>query len=138
MSNYDNKKPGTGVAFPPRNGNSNGPTYKGHIILPNGEVIGVAIWEKRSQAGNDFLSISIDDREGEYQAKKLDLPLMRLGSDGQRRDTQRRDDGRDHRSYDRERGGRDIPGRDPAADRFARNDDRQRSFNDDLDDEIPF
>lgn len=119
MSNFDNKKPGTGVAFPPRSGNSNGPAYKGHIILPNGEVIGVAIWEKRSQAGNAFLSISVDDREGEFQAKKLDLPLMRLGSNGRERDTQRRDDGRDHRSYDRERGGRNDGGANSRDDRRA-------------------
>lgn len=146
MSNGNFDKPGSGSAFAPKNGKASqgAPDYKGHIILPDGSIIGVAVWEKQTRERQTFLSFSIDDREGEFQAKRLKLELTRLGGGDDRRDdrggTYRDHGGNRDRSSNRDdrdqRGG--YRNDDRRNEQRGRDDNRQRRFSDDLDDDIPF
>lgn len=69
---FDPKKPKTGALFAPRRLRENGPRWVGHLILADGSVVGVAAWVKETKAGQ-MLSLSVDDIEGAYQAKRLGL-----------------------------------------------------------------
>jgi hypothetical protein len=71
------QKPGTGVAFPNKSPGQGRPDYRGFLMLSTGEVVGVAIWSKQPKNGGPFfLSISQDDREGEYHARNLRAALF--------------------------------------------------------------
>jgi hypothetical protein len=112
MSKFE-QKPGTGTLWPPQNKTENGPSLKGFLQLEDGRVVGVAAWTKKTREGKKFLSISQDNREGEYHAKKLGLEQFR--ADG-------RPDNRQHADQRSGRGG----------------DGGHFTSDDDLDDEIPF
>lgn len=132
-------KEGQGSAFPNRNGSRGSPDYKGSLLLPDGSVIGLAIWKKSGQKG-EFLSISMDDREGAYQAKQLGRKLTRIEADDQRDDRREQPRERESRYEDRGRDRRDDRGSrhsDRSGSRHSQaRDDRGRGG--DLDDEIPF
>lgn len=51
--------------------NDKAPSYRGYFILPNGEVVGLALWSVDTRDGDKILSLKVDDRESEYHAKKL-------------------------------------------------------------------
>lgn len=57
--------PGFGTLF--TNDRERGPDFKGYILLPSGEVVGIAGWSKKG----GMISLKVDGREGDYQAKKL-------------------------------------------------------------------
>lgn len=151
-------KVGTGTVF--RN-KGNGPKFKGYFILPDGSVVGLALWEPKGNL--DGYNISMDDREGAYHADKLGRAQTstadedRDGRDS-RRDTRDRRDDRDDRRDSRDRRDDDRQSRSRHRDddrdsyrsrdrddrrsrhadddrRDTRRDDR---YSDDMDDEIPF
>jgi uncharacterized protein (DUF736 family) len=139
VSKYETK-PGEGTLWPyePRDGKSKGsPDYKGAVILGDGRVVGLAMWEKETRKGKRFISISVDDREGEFQAKRLGRPQMTMGDGAEKRER-----GEDRGGSYRDHGGN----RDRYSDRDERSDNRpdtrgdqhRRGFSDDLDDDIPF
>lgn len=113
MSKFE-QKPGSGVLFQKKNKSENGPSYTGFYVLPDGRVIGLALWAKKTSGGT-LLSLSQDDREGEYQAKKNGLPQMTIKDTAQP----------------------NAAGSAKAASKRDREEERGR-FSDDLDDEIPF
>jgi hypothetical protein len=81
------QKEGDGTLFPnkSRNAPESAPAFKGMLILPDGSVVGIAAWIKTIQRGDSkgdqLISLKIDDREGEFQAKKNDRPQTRLTPD---------------------------------------------------------
>lgn len=112
MSKFE-QKPGTGVLFQKDKKSDNAPSYTGFFMLPDGRIIGLALWPKKTKDGKTLLSLSIDDREGEYHAKKNDAPQMTKA------DTQR-------------------PGGQASAPKRQERDEPRGRFSDDLDDDIPF
>lgn len=71
------QKPGTGVLFQKEKRNERAPSYTGFFVLPDGRIIGIALWPKKTQSGKTLLSLAIDDQEGAYHAKKHNRPHMR-------------------------------------------------------------
>lgn len=65
-------KPGEGTlnANKQPNRHAKAPSYKGFLILPSGELLGLALWKVETKNGT-LLSLKVDDREGEYHAKRL-------------------------------------------------------------------
>lgn len=107
-------KPGEGSLFPNKHagGNAKAPGYKGYFVLPNGEVIGVALW-KVDTKGGVILSLKVDDREGEYQARQLGRTQMRATADERVQNSRQSSGGSRHQR-------------------------QEQQFDPDLDDEIPF
>lgn len=119
------QKPGTGTLFRNKNKQpgSSAPGYKGFFLLPSGEVVGLALWVKETRDGDKLFSLAIDDREGDYQAKKLGKPKHGAPVESSK-------NGRDFAAgkSDRERAG------------FGRSDNQRSDIppDDDFSDEIPF
>lgn len=124
------------------------PYYKGYAITPDGDLIGLAMWKVELDGGT-ILSLKVDDREGEYWAKKLDRKQVRMGGDDDR-DSRNDSRGRDDRQTSRhgEDRSRSRHGADEfgggrsrhAPEREARSARQQqrREPDPDFDDEIPF
>lgn len=55
-------RPGQGSAFPnDKKTTDKHPDFKGKVMLPNGETRWLSMWNKTSQAGKSFISISVGD-----------------------------------------------------------------------------
>lgn len=136
-------KVGEGTLWPTESNNDRAPALKGSIVLPDGTVLGIAAWEKRTNAGKRFLSISVDDKEGAYQAKQLGREQTTLGDAQPARQEPRERSRQDDPARDRfARGGRDERPSSRHQDqlggsRHSQRDDR-REHSPDLDDEIPW
>lgn len=149
MSNYEDK-PGSGTfwKFEPKNGKTAAaPGYKGALILPNGDVISVAIWVKETKDGKRFLSAAVDDRDGEYHAKRLGRRQMRMDDAARGNDpdaigrAKHGDNAPGSRGSQRDLLDEDRPPRGRAEEREYQPRGRQETrppLADDMDDEIPF
>lgn len=71
---------GFGTLFAPKERKEGAPNFRGALRLPSGEIVGVVCWVKDGAKGK-FLSLKVDEREGEYQAKSLGLPLFGVDED---------------------------------------------------------
>jgi hypothetical protein len=126
------QKPGTGALFKnaPKGGKKEGsPDYKGFLMLPDGSIVGLALWEKETKGGTVILSLAVDDREGEYHAKKNGARQVTKDDTQRKADPAAREFGRG--ASDRESAG------------FGRGERGESGFSsrveqDDFDDEIPF
>lgn len=127
MSDYE-VKPGEGSLFennPPNGRHEKAPRFRGFLALPNGQLVGVACWVVKTKTGKTILSLKCDDREGEFQAKRLGFDQMRMDESPAR--------GRQQAPADDEE---DSPFAGRGAQRSAPK--QEQKFSPDFDDEIPF
>lgn len=126
-------KPGQGTLYKnkQKNQNEKAPVYKGFHILPDGSVLGLAMWKIELEGGT-ILSLKTDDGEAKYWAKKHGrrAHLAEGADDGGQQ--QERSVPQPRTATDR--GGDRQSRHGGGSSRHA----ETRQFSEDLDDEIPF
>lgn len=144
---YDNTNRGVLFENDRRRGNDRAPLWKGQATIktPDGELVEfwVSGWEQRSRNGDDFISLSFEEKEaGQYRGRGDSGGGRRRDDDDDRGGRRRRDDDdRGTRARSRDDDGPRSGGRERDDNRRRRDDDRaqeERSVNRELDDEIPF
>ena len=74
------KKNGQGVAFNNlKKTDEKQPDIKGNFLSPNGEEMEIAIWRRKSKAGNEFFSLSVQKPFVPHKQEAEDLPLAEEG-----------------------------------------------------------
>ena len=74
------KKLGQGVAFNNlKKTDEKQPDIKGNFLSPNGEEMEIAIWRRKSKAGNEFFSLSV---QKPFVPHKQEAPIDDLPEDG--------------------------------------------------------
>lgn len=147
---YDNTNRGVLFENDRRRGNDRAPLWKGQATIktPDGELVEFWIsgWEQRSRNGDDFISLSFEEKEaGQYRSRGGGGGGRRRDDDDDRGSRRRRDDDDDRgsRARSRDDDGPRSGGRERDDNRRRRDDDRaqeddRRATQRELDDEVPF